>query len=223
MAGPTTRTSSAPFLCVDLDGTTVDRNGAWRSWVSAYSAATGRSLDDAIWMMDIDAGGLGDRSVVFELICERFGGNATALYADYRETVASCIEVLPTVVEGLERICAAGWTVSAVSNGDGAVQRAKAERTGLSRYFADVVVSGDVGIRKPDRAIFELAAARCDTTLATAWMIGDSAPADIGGADAAGMRSVWMTMNRRWDEALYAPTASALTFAEAIDIVLAAD
>lgn len=221
MTGPTAAAAGAALLCVDLDGTTVDRNGAWRSWVSKYSVATHRSLDDAIWMMDVDAGGLGERSVVFDLICERFGGDGAMLYADYRETVADCIEVLPTVVDGLERVVAAGWTICAVSNGDGPVQRAKAERTGLSRYFADIVVSGDVNIRKPDRSIFELAAMRCDTTLDGAWMIGDSAPADIGGADAAGMRSVWMTMNRRWDEALYAPTASVLTFGEAIDIVLA--
>ena len=42
----------------------------------------------------------------------------------------------------------------------------------------------------------------------------------IGGADAAGMRTVWMTMHRRWDEGRYAPTASALTFIDAVRVVL---
>jgi len=211
----------APLVCVDLDGTTVDRNGAWRGWLERYCAGRDLGLDDALWIMEVDAGGLGERDVVFATICARFGGDPVALYAEYRQAVAEVITVLPTVIEGLGRICAAGWTVCVVSNGAGPVQRAKVECTGLGEFLTDVVVSEDVGLRKPDAAIFELAAQRCGTTLDSAWMIGDSPPADIGGATAAGMRSVWMTMNRRWDEALYAPTASALTFAEAVDIILA--
>lgn len=214
--------ASSSLLCVDLDGTTVDRNGAWRIWLSMFCDARGLTLDDATWVMDIDAGGLGERAVVFELICARFGGDADSLYAEYRDSVAESIQVLPTVMEGLQRASDAGWTLCAVSNGAGPVQRAKVERTGISVFLSDVVVSEDVGIRKPDPAIFELAAQRCGTTLDGAWMIGDSAPADIGGAEAAGIRSVWMTMHRRWDEALYAPTAAASTFVEAVDIVLAA-
>ncbi|GGO07072.1 hypothetical protein GCM10011574_20240 [Microbispora bryophytorum] len=51
-------------------------------------------------------------------------------------------------------------------------------------------LSGVEGIRKPDVALFEIAAKRCGVTLAEGgWMIGDNLTADIVGGGAAGFRT----------------------------------
>jgi hypothetical protein len=60
------------------------------------------------------------------------------------------------------------------------------------------VISETVGHRKPDPAIFAAAAETAGCSLNGAWMIGDSPQADIGGASAAGISSVWISAGRPW-------------------------
>jgi IS4 transposase len=47
--------------------------------------------------------------------------------------------------------------IGVLTNGDGEQQRAKLERHGIDRFVDDVIVSNDVGARKPDQRIFDLA------------------------------------------------------------------
>ena len=50
--------------------------------------------------------------------------------------------------------------------------------------------SCEVGVMKPDRAIYELAASRLDTAPAELLMVGDSKQADVRGPRAAGLRAL---------------------------------
>jgi putative hydrolase of the HAD superfamily len=59
----------------------------------------------------------------------------------------------------------------------------------LERYFQSIVISGDVGVRKPDPRIFERAYAETGAGAAEAIYVGDSNE-DVGAARAAGMRMV---------------------------------
>jgi FMN phosphatase YigB (HAD superfamily) len=52
-----------------------------------------------------------------------------------------------------------------VTNGMTDNQREKIYHTGLASLVDAWCISGEVGIRKPDRGIFELAAQRCGTRL----------------------------------------------------------
>jgi putative hydrolase of the HAD superfamily len=72
------------------------------------------------------------------------------------------------------------------------LQREKLAASGLSDYFAAVVVSAEIGIGKPDLAIFERALAQFECDPARATMIGDSLSRDIDGARAAGLKGVWI-------------------------------
>lgn len=51
-------------------------------------------------------------------------------------------------------------------------------------------------------------------------MVGDTAAADIAGAQAAGIRSIWLSRGREWPDDQEPPTAIAATSAQAVDIVL---
>jgi GNAT superfamily N-acetyltransferase len=59
---------------------------------------------------------------------------------------------------------------------------------GVAALFDDVVVSGDVGLAKPDPAIFRLAAERLGVSPDACLMIDDQ-PGHLPGAEAAGMRT----------------------------------
>ncbi len=64
---------------------------------------------------------------------------------------------------------------------------------GLAPHLDVVVISEDVGVRKPRPEIFEEALRQLGTTAAETVHVGDNLAADVGGAAAAGMRAVWIT------------------------------
>lgn len=75
-----------------------------------------------------------------------------------------------------------------VTNGDDSLQRRKAANLGFADRLDTIVVSGGVGIRKPEAGIFEAAA---DTLGADHYLhIGDDRAEDVGGALAAGWEAV---------------------------------
>jgi putative hydrolase of the HAD superfamily len=49
-----------------------------------------------------------------------------------------------------------------------------------------------VGIGKPDRRVFDMLLERLKTNPETCVMIGNSLTSDVGGAQSAGMRAVWV-------------------------------
>jgi putative hydrolase of the HAD superfamily len=77
-----------------------------------------------------------------------------------------------------------------VTNGLSCLQREKIQGVGIAPYFDSIAISGDLGIGKPQPAIFHAVldpfAVRPDQAL----MIGNSIKADIGGAQAIGMKTI---------------------------------
>ncbi len=81
-----------------------------------------------------------------------------------------------------------------ITNGIPAEQREKLRRSGLLQYFDDrhIVISGEVGMKKPDPAIFRLAAERMGVPCEECAFVGDLFGRDILGAHRAGMTPVWI-------------------------------
>jgi len=79
-----------------------------------------------------------------------------------------------------------------ITNGPVRTQRPKIERFGLAQYMDVLIVSEEVGVAKPDPAIFMLALERLAVGPAEALFVGDSPEYDLRGAAAAGLPFVWM-------------------------------
>ena len=92
------------------------------------------------------------------------------------------------VLEALGGRCRLGL----LTNGAPLIQRAKLAATGLADYFDSVIVSGEVGVGKPDAKVFELMLMSLGAEASKAIMIGNSLRSDVGGAKNAGIRSVWV-------------------------------
>ncbi|MPY68100.1 HAD family hydrolase [Deinococcus sp. SDU3-2] len=73
---------------------------------------------------------------------------------------------------------------------DGAEQRARLRHSGLEGYFDVVVVSGEVGVFKPDPRIFQHTLELLGVTPKQALYVGDSPTHDVRGAALAGLRAV---------------------------------
>jgi putative hydrolase of the HAD superfamily len=109
-----------------------------------------------------------------------------------------------------------------VTNGRVAQQELKIRNTGLDALVHGWVISEAVGHKKPAPEIFHAAAAKAGQPLHSAWLIGDSAPADIGGAVGVDARSVWVSNGRPWTETAFRPTHISLDTGAAIHHVIAA-
>lgn len=97
--------------------------------------------------------------------------------------------VLPGTGEALQEIKGRGFVTGVISNSDGDIERDLRE-AGLRDFFAFVIVSEAVGIRKPDPRIFQLAAGRAGVPASAAAYVGDIPGVDVEGAGRAGLVQV---------------------------------
>lgn len=104
-------------------------------------------------------------------------------------------EMLYPVVEGchetLQELQNRGLKLAIVSNASsGKLIRDAMAHRGLEKYFQVVIVSADVGYRKPHPAIFKLALQELGVKPEKTVMIGDVPAYDVEGPQALGMKSI---------------------------------
>jgi HAD superfamily hydrolase (TIGR01549 family) len=203
----------------DLDNTLINRDLYFGRF--ADRAATRWSAHDvseavaAIWRADEDA--LRPRDAFFADLKKRFRlpDSVDELRSLYDREMVQTIRLDDAVVSMLGRLRDSGFRIAVVSNG-GVTQRRKVDVLGLESLVDACILSEEVGVRKPDPRILEIAAVRCDEPLAGSWMVGDRPDADIAAASAAGIRSVWVAGDQRWPAGLsFKPTVTVKTVIEA--------
>lgn len=119
-------------------------------------------------------------------------GLLDALIAAHRDGIAQAAE-LPAAHRALLEELAGRYRLAVVSNFDYApTARRILERAGVADLFAAVVVSDEVGWRKPCPIIFETALARLEVAPAEALFVGDRADIDVLGAQRVGMAVAWL-------------------------------
>lgn len=199
----------------DLDGTLVDESGlpdAVRAACEVVAGTTGLRVDDLL------ASNARVWAELWPEVCEEWTVGAIdvdALGTDaWRRTLAGCglhdeasVRLAVTAHARLERLAhrlfpdampvldalrARGLRIGLVTNGASAVQRAKLRALGLERLFDPLVVSSEVGVKKPAIGIFEHALVQAETPPGRAAMVGDHLWHDIEGAQAAGLRGIWI-------------------------------
>lgn len=212
-----------PLLLLDLDNTLLDRAGPFRAWGQRFLAEIGAPETDIDWLLSIDADGLTDRWDVADAIRDRYRLRTPSidLVEALHDGVVEHTRLDPLIACALRIADDAGWVPVVVSNGAVRQQDAIIRRTGLDRYVADWVISEEAGVSKPNPRIFVLAAQRVRMQLRGSWVVGDSPEADIGGAAAVGLPSVWLHRGRSWMESRFAPTRTADGLIPAVSAVLA--
>ncbi|SRR6266851_4332578 len=119
------------------------------------------------------------------------GGQAAEYSEAFRRARRSDWAIDPAAIRTLDML-AAHYRLALVTNGAPAVQREKLEATGLGARFEAAVISGELGIGKPEPGIFAAALGKLNVAPSDAVMVGDSMERDIAGARAAHIRSVWL-------------------------------
>jgi putative hydrolase of the HAD superfamily len=206
------------LLLIDLDNTLIDRRAAYKGWAMSRFGES-----EVPWLIDADHDGYEKREVLAAKIVARYGGDEREMLAELRAGMVEQLSPDPEIAAALADAAAAGMVPFIVTNGTVAQQEAKIRRVGLDVLVAGWVVSEGVGVRKPGRRIFELAASAAGVPLgASGWMVGDSDLADVGGGAGAGLRTGWVALGREWSVDLeYHPTVTGATGAATLRHVVA--
>jgi putative hydrolase of the HAD superfamily len=195
----------------DIDGTLLDHLGAQRTGLEklygTLEEARRVSVDEfvAIWQREADryweqyqAGRvtfIQQRLLRVKAVFEHLGEYASD------ETAMRVFQAYLTEYEGSWRLyddvlpcldLLSAYRLAVISNGDSGQQRRKLERAGIASRFESVVISGDVGVYKPDPEIFERSLQELGEPAREAVYIGDHLEADALGAQGVGMRAIWL-------------------------------
>ena len=110
-----------------------------------------------------------------------------ALFRDYRNQVTPFQSVQPVLSE-LEK----SYTIGAITNGN-----AQLEKMPIGKHFKFSISAEKMGANKPCSSLFHEAALKAGAEFEQLLHIGDSAEADVIGANKAGCRSVWFNPARQ--------------------------
>jgi putative hydrolase of the HAD superfamily len=201
--GYQTRIAPHPALVLfDLDNTLCDHASSLQirlehAFQPLFPApAELRAAIDASVEMAVD----GTRH--FEELFARFGLDAPESVEEARQRyVSDRFRGLELFADAIEAIDAARRiaTIGIITNGPTAIQQPKLDLLGIEASFSFALISERSGYWKPDPRLFELALARASVPAHEAIYVGDSPAHDVRGAQAAGIRSVWMNRpGLRW-------------------------
>jgi HAD superfamily hydrolase (TIGR01662 family) len=103
-------------------------------------------------------------------------------------------DAIPALRELLARGCRLGIVSNAADDED---VQTLVDNAGLRSYFDFILTSARAGVRKPSPRIFQQALAFWNAAPEQTVMVGDTVAADVAGANALGIASVWIV--RRGD------------------------
>jgi len=135
---------------------------------------------------------------VLDMECddEHLGKVMEEFYQPIRESTRP----YPDTLETLDRLKANGFRMAIISNTPwdtpGRLTHGDVERWSIGGYFEVALYSGDLPWRKPNPAFMWEAARRLGVHRGSCVVVGDDLASDIRGANAAGMRSVWVDRDR---------------------------
>jgi len=161
----------------------------------------------------------------------RFGievpGAAAAAAAWYQGNPFHDLALFPDVIStlrALRNIEPSGGTLSRrqlgiITNGPAQIQREKTDLLGIGTLVDFVLISGELGIEKPDPRIFAAAMRLGGVSAAETVFVGDDPRIDLLGARGSGVRSVWMNRTgTTWGEQAPPPTHEVSDLVSLIDL-----
>jgi putative hydrolase of the HAD superfamily len=183
-------------ILFDLDDTLYDLRSYW-------SGRLHQALDNVLARYPhFDRDELVRAAIAEKVYIERLSAFLRAPGVDDEELIASAQEVFArdwfarlVLYDDAPHTLAAlrpRFKLGLVTNGPSRMQRPKIEQFRLVEYLDLLIVSEEVGVAKPDPAIFQVAIEQLEVRASETLFVGDSVEFDMRGALAAGLPFVWM-------------------------------
>ena len=130
---------------------------------------------------------------VRRFFAERGARADDAAIARYKAMALSMVEAfvipLPDSRKMLRELRDCGYAIAVLTNGWSPLQQRK---VGVLGFGGPTIVSGDIGVQKPDVAAFDILVSTLGAPREACWYVGDDPKSDIAGALAARLQAVWL-------------------------------
>lgn len=200
------------WLLLDADGTLFDYDHAEAMALQRTFEQMGHTFDPGhaevyrringqIWL-DFEQGRISQeqlRTRRFELLFEAVGARLSpeAFSTAYLDNLAWGTKLIDGA-EDVVRALHGRVGLMLITNGLHEVQRPRFQRSALNGYFADLVISEEVGAAKPHPRIFDVAFQRMGLPRKEAvLMVGDSLTSDMRGGVDYGLDTCWYNPEER--------------------------
>ncbi|WP_430165559.1 HAD family hydrolase [Peribacillus psychrosaccharolyticus] len=189
-------------LLFDLDDTLLDRDKAvdrlffilLKKCYEDTNDSTKNEMLQKFKEYDHRSYGVSDKTRVIESLFEEFPPkyrlphNYILEFWDYN--FPHCFSIEENIIRIVNRI-KKHVKVAIITNGSTKRQKAKIMNTHLHNCFDIVIISEEVGFKKPDKRIFELALTQLNVQPEDALFVGDDLEKDIGGCQNAHIKGIW--------------------------------
>lgn len=118
---------------------------------------------------------------------------------DYVATCSTKTALIPNTIEILNYLVV-DYKMHIITNGFIEAQEVKLKNSGLGKYFDRIIVSDAIGVKKPDKKIFDYALGLAGASSENSLMIGDDYVPDIMGAKNVGMDQIYLTKAKQEHE-----------------------
>lgn len=115
-----------------------------------------------------------------------FGAPSTETHTQNRNKTLRLFDDVQKALDELKQ----RFRLALITNGASDTQRSRLRLLGIEKTFHAVIISGEVGVAKPDASIFELALRKLGAVNESVWHVGDNLKTDVAGAAGAGLTSV---------------------------------
>ncbi|MGG1659989.1 YjjG family noncanonical pyrimidine nucleotidase [Brevibacillus sp. NRS-1366] len=184
--------------------------------------STYKEISKVLWR-DLEEG----RITLPELGVERFRRlfatvhldiNAEAFSRTYLENLGKEIHLMPGAVELCNSLTDCRLVI--ITNGFSSVQTSRIAGSPLCHSFEELIISEEVGYKKPDREIFEHTFSKLQITdKANVLIVGDSLTSDIQGGNQFGIDTCWFNPDRKDNHTGIFPTYEIHELSELLTIV----
>lgn len=167
------------WIFFDIGSTLVDEEEAYKHRIRDMIRDTPVSFRQ-FWDKRIQfakAGYNGDQKAI-----EHFGLSKTPWHSEDEVPFPDCEQTLAA-------LCRQGYRLGIIANQEPGA-RERMDAWGLGQYFSVIASSAELGVSKPDPAIFRLALEQADCTPENTVMVGDRLDNDIRPAKKLGMKTI---------------------------------
>ncbi|MCP3161550.1 HAD family hydrolase [Myxococcus qinghaiensis] len=197
----------------DVDNTLVDRESAFVRYFEDFMVRfpdvfpEHRRAEALATLQKFDEQGGRDREAFCADVVDAFptGMKAKEFWLDFQSKLSDFVVGDPKLAAWLDTL-ARRQPVEVVSNGFSGTQRRKLLTAGLYHSVPEGFYSSEVGVEKPDPAIFKAALKHVNREPFEVLHIGDDPVRDIVGATQLGFATCWVSHGREWPAALRPPT-----------------
>jgi len=194
----------------DLDNTILNRRQAFRvfaeRFISKYVFLAKEEEKDSFisYMILADKDGYRKKRELFEDILSSFRfkdpvPSIDVLLEYWFSEFPKCAVLMEGALEVLEYLKTKQIKLGIITNGSVRAQSSKLDHVSIRDYFVSVVISDEVGVKKPDKRIFEIALNQLNADLDKTIFIGDQPLNDVVGAENVGIRGIWLSGFSEWN------------------------